>query len=563
MLLRHDYTVVLLAFFLLVTVFPGLGFCCGAAQPDKAVFYPDEAQLSVGEEKEVISLPSGRKAIIIALPNGALRDSFMLSINGVPAQGYYWPEKEEKEEILALCRKEPVPSFAELPENETSAERKELLGKLLPLSEQVARIEGELQATQIRLNLLNKSYENFGSNRGENISPAEEASKLSKVYAEEYPKLQKDFQTQQRSLMDAKNLMEKEQKKLADFDRRNNSDIVVIPHPEAGRQKLRYDYVLPASCAISYRLDARPDKSEFSVNQDVALYQNSGMAWKNVDLYVSTVRRDKTLRPGNMRGWTIRLEDKVKRQQPKMDMVMMEAPAAAPMAQLALPKESKSYDAKVQRPQLEDRGTYRLWSLGRQNLSYGAPVTLSLASDVYQAKFRYTLRPVNSPKGFLTADVNLDKAIELPPGLAQFSVDGAVMGKEYFSFNGDSGVIFFGSDPQVTATMKDLKKTSGEKGFFSKEQTRSWHWLITVKSTRSKPVEVMLEDPAPVTVEESINIITQSTPRPEEIVNEPKDGGARIYRWNMTLQPGEAKEVNHQIQLVAPIVPDKEIIPGR
>ena len=191
------------------------------------------------------------------------------------------------------------------------------------------------------------------------------------------------------------------------------------------------------------------------------------------------------------------------------------------------------------------------------------PVHLSLASDVYKAEYYYTLRPVSSPKGFLTADLNLPAALELPPGTAQFSVDGAVMGRQNFSFNGDRGTIFFGSDAQVTASMKDMQQTSGEQGFFSKEQTRSWHWQITVKNTRPKPVNIVLEDPAPVTRNENVNIIAQSTPRPEEIVNEPRFGGARIYQWKATLPPGESLVIKHQIQVIAPLLPDTVIAPGR
>ena len=536
------------------------------ALPDKALFYPDEVQLSVAVEDNAVSLPSGGKGFVVVLPQGVLRDTFMLSLGGIPAQGYYWPEKEEKEAILSSLGK-PAPTFTTLPDNETDAARRALLEKLLPLDAEAARLAGEVSSVQMRRDLLRKSYEEYGQNAGDKVSPAEEAVRLSELYGKEYAKLEKELLLQQKSLADARQALGRVQKELENFDRLHNGDVVVIPHDQGGRQKLQYAYVLPASCEQSYRLDARPDKKEFSLNQDAAFRQDSGFTWKDVDLYLSTVRRDKTLRPANLRPWEIRLVEKPKEADYKMspggsgkrEELAMMAPAPAPSEDRLMEKSL----ARQRVNTVEDRGTYRVWSLGKRDIAHGMPVNLSLASNVYPAKFMYTLRPIYSPKGFLTADIDLPEAVELPLGMAQFSVDGAVMGRQVFSFDGNKGTIFFGSDPQVTAIMRDLKRTSGKQGFFSKEQTQSWHWEITLKSTRPNPVAAILEDPAPVSKDETVNLVIQSTPRPEELVNEPIYGGARIYRWEVTLNPGEPVLVKHQIQLVAPMTPGKEIVPGR
>lgn len=562
----HRITTSLLSVLFLLVLFSGFGYCAGTPdRPDKALFYPDEVQLSVSVEAEALALPSGGHGFVVALPEGALADTFMLSIDDMPAQGYYWPGKTEKEAILALLGKQ-VPNFAGLPENERNPERRALLEKQLPLAAEAARAEGDLKATQMRLNLLKKSFDTYGGQEGKNISPAEEAGRLFDLFGNEYARLQKDLLLQQKALADTKDLLARAQKELSDFDRFHGGEVVVIPYDKDGRQKLHYSYVLPASCEISYRLDARPDKGEFSVSQDVAFRQNSGFSWKNVDLYVSTVRRDKTLRPLNINPWEIRLvarpKPAAKYEMAQGNMAMMDA-EVAPQAMSPQPAKLKKARAMAAAPVLQERGTYRVWSLGSRTIAHGAPVNLSLASDVYPAKFRYTLRPISSPKGFLTADIDLPNPLELPPGMAQFSVDGGVMGRQAFSFDGNKGSIFFGSDPQVTAIMKEIRQTSGEQGFFSKEQTRAWQWEITVKSTRPKPVVAVLEDPAPFSKEEIVNLIIQSTPRPEEMVNDPDDGGARIYQWTLNLNPGEPVLVKHHVQMVAPVTPDKALIPGR
>jgi len=216
----------------------------------------------------------------------------------------------------------------------------------------------------------------------------------------------------------------------------------------------------------------------------------------------------------------------------------------------------------VAAPVAEERGTFRLWNLGKRRIEHKTPVTLALASDTYPASFLYTIRPLSNPKGFLTASLSLPEALELPPGMAQLSVDGAAIGSRRFSFNGDKGEIFFGSDPQVTATMRDLRRSGGQQGFFSKEQTLLWHWQITLRNTRGKAVAVVLEDPAPTATDNAITVKATSTPKPETVVNDPEHGGAAIYRWKASLKPGESLVVEHKVEVSAPAGQDKVLDPG-
>lgn len=540
------------------------------SQPYKVFFYPDEAQVEVEESLSPVTLPSGENGFLIPLPSQAKRDSFLVSVDGTPAQGYYWLDEKERDAALFACRNIPLPNGAVLPENETSPERKAILEKIAPLAEELALTEGRLAAAEARLTLWKKTLEEFGPGRKSSFSEADEAAKLDAAYAENYPQLHVSAQKERRALEDVQRRLAKAEQELQEFDHDRGVSVIAIPVKAGSKapQKLSYGYILPASCQISYRLDARPDSGEIGISQDVVLYQNSGLAWKDVDLYVSTVRRDKTLRPSLLPQWQVALASKAPQARARMESkaTMKKELDMMALSQVAVSEELAPEPipaAPAPAPIMEEKGTFRLWGLGKQNVMAGAPVHLSLASDTYKAEYYYTLRPISSPKGFLTADLALPSSLELPPGMAQFSVDGAVMGRQIFSFNGDKGIIFFGSDPQVTVTMRDMKQTSGEQGFFSKEQTRSWHWQITVKNTRPKPVDIVLEDPAPVTRNDNINIITQSSPRPEEVVNEPRFGGAHIYRWKAALPSGESLVVKHEIQVIAPLLPDMEIAPGR
>ena len=89
---NHNSIVFLCFLFALFLLLPTVAFAgITPDQPDKAVFYPDEVQLNAEVEADALILPSGGKGFVVVLPYGALRDTFMLSIGGVPAQGYSWP----------------------------------------------------------------------------------------------------------------------------------------------------------------------------------------------------------------------------------------------------------------------------------------------------------------------------------------------------------------------------------------------------------------------------------------------------------------------------------------
>lgn len=577
-----------LAFILLTALFishKAMAFSPGPAQPLKVVFYPDEIEITVEEKLAPEELPSGGNGFLLALPAKAKSDSLLISINGTSAGGYFWLDPEQIERVAS--RSSQAPGKGTLPENEPSPERRALLERLILLDTEVAEKRGALTAAASRITLWEKSLALFGESSDSPIlsspSPADEALKLNDAYAQQIPALYLERDKQQRALDDAVLRRDKARKTLHDFDHREGMSVAAVPlaAPLAtrGETLLRYSYVMPGSCTLSYRLGAYPDKGEVVIDQDAVLTQNSGFVWTEADVYISTLRRDRTLQPRNIQPWRISLIDKIQPLAASAEnsyltrqRIQQEVPMSAPMQAsvegnfetMGKSQEEalSAPDSHMAPPTAEERGTFRMWSLGKRRIENNTPVILALATDSHEASFLYTVRPVNNPKGFLTASLSLSKALELPPGPAQFTVDGAAIGSRAFSFNGNKGEIYFGTDPRVTATMRNMQKSGGEQGFFSKEQTLLWHWQITLHNARTKAVDIVLEDPAPVAQDTSIAIKTTSTPKPESLVKSPEHGGAAVYRWKTGLQPGETKIIEHTVEISAPANKDKALDPG-
>jgi uncharacterized protein (TIGR02231 family) len=334
--------------------------------------------------------------------------------------------------------------------------------------------------------------------------------------------------------------------------------MVFLPSGMAGGKTalLRYTYILPGSCRTAYDLNALPAENSLSIAQSASLVQSSGFAWKDVQVFVSTSGRDRGLDPQGLLPWRIRLgaPEPSPPARPLSRTAVQQSAIAAYATQDAEFKENSLQEA-------EEKGVFRLWNIGRHSLDADVPATVSLASNSYPASFHYTLRPSRGSRGILSAELALDQALELPAGQARFFVDAVFVGTRTLSLNGKAALLHFGSDPQVVVTRVDRKRASGEQGFLSKEQTVFWHWDFIVSNTRNRPVEAWIEDPLPDALDSAITVKVDSSPEPEEEVLDWRQDSAKIYRWKISLAPGEVRTITHKVTVLAPS--DKTLDPGR
>jgi hypothetical protein len=573
-----------LLFLLSATAAPA--FAPDPEQPSEAVFYPDEARLTVVQNLEAEKLPSGATGFVLVLPADADSDSFMLRINGVPAQSVYLPDEQEAQILLAPHGQSAPAYAAALPDREPSPERRALLEKLVALEDERAPAEGRAAAADARLALLRKSFDVYGArahngaatagetprprqsprdrsgqNPSEFFSPSAEASALDADYAKRYPDVYAEREKQHRILADVAPRLEEARKALRDFDgRRKRALLYVAPFAADGqRHRLTYTYTLPASCKLRYTLDAAPDAGEVAVYQEATLTQNSGITWKDTDIYIAALRRDRMLIPPDLRPWEVATVDK--------------APAApAPVALEEQPRPDlrravrpmQSNAAAVPAgPAQTEQSAFRLRHVGKQTLQHQTPLRVNPAPDILTAAFSYTLRPSVTNRAFLAAAFSLPGPLALPPAPARFSVDGVVVGHRSFSINSDKGTIFFGADPLVDVEMRNIARSGGEHGVFAKDETFTRHWLFTVRNLRKKAVDVVLEDPAPVSENEAVHITTQSSPQPELPVNPPEEGGAKVYVWKARLESGAELRIDHKVTARAPQDKNRILVPGR
>lgn len=514
------------------------------AAPVSALFYPNEILLTVEENITPAFVPDKGKALCITLPQGNVQN-FSAIVNGAPATSFYWIENPENEHALTSSL-------------ENDPDRKALLLTKETVETELNQKQAAIKTAETRLVLWEQRQP-----RKEPLAP-EEMLKLDAALAEHLPPLFANLSKDKRALELLEKDLEKARDALAIFDNQRRENIMALPFdgPDGKAALVRYTYIIPGSCATTYSITAYPAKNTLRIEQEAALYQTTGQAWKNVEVFISTTRRDTAVRPNSIPLWLIRLHDK--------NMPLPAAPRAMHDSKMQQMSELTAAEAPMEMemaapapaaPVQSEMGTFRLWSLGKRTIDSDVAVNLPLASEEHKAHYFYTLQPAYNPKGFLTAELNLDKALELPQGKTRLFVDDVSIGEQTMSINGNKAIVYFGSDPQVTAHMRDVQRSKGEQGFISKEQSRLWHWEIAVRNTRGRPVEVWVLDPIPTVQDTAVKLSVESKPKPEETTTARQLGASPVYCWKLTLQPGEAKTIDHKVHLTAPV--DKFLSPGR
>lgn len=526
------------------------------AAPVSALFYPDEIHLTVEDRLAPTVIPGKGAGLRIVLPAEATRNSFSISVNEVPANSFYWLDKQP----------EAVPLFSngdrnEAEENSIEAKRQPLLDAITEIEEGLDARKAASKARKARISL----WENLDT--GDEKFKTDDILKLDTVFSERLEDLYAAESKNERAIAVLQQKLEKAHAALILYDTSHvRHHVAVIPFSGDKPVSVRYSYIMPGTSSTAYRLVAYPTRDALSIEQDVTLFQNSGKTWNDVDIYVSTARRDKTLRPRPLSPWRITLMENAPPVEPRSFSRHNKAQAEIQMSQMArLDMNAMEIEGSAlppaPAPVQEEKGTFRLWSLGKKTIASGVGVTLPLAKDEHNAKYYYTLQPSVNPRGFLTASLALEKALELPRGTARLFVDDVAIGEQAMAINGTKATIFFGTDPLVTATMRDLKHSTGEKGLISKEQTVLWHWEITVRNARGRAVEVSIQDPLPEEQDTAVKLAVESTPMAEKATTASQLGATKIYEWKFTLQPNETRVIKHKVEITAPA--DKFLQTGR
>lgn len=295
-----------------------------------------------------------------------------------------------------------------------------------------------------------------------------------------------------------------------------------------------------------YVLEARTTEKTVIVRREAVIHQRTGEDWHGATLRLSTLPPSANAAPVTLRPWLVR---------PGVGPVATArmAKAAAPEQFMAAPEADSANLMQSAPPVRSEEVASAVWELGRFTVLSGQAQQVTLDSQRWKAAFYRLLRPSVSKYSWLMATVTPENPQVFEEAEADLYVESRYLGRSLFSFSGRSGDLAFGRDMAVTASMEVDSKQSGESGFLSKNRTQSWAWTIKARNAHTFSVEVWVEDAAPQSGDERIELRVESQPKP---VSE-----NHILRWKLPLTPGQDSVIRHKVTSAAP--DDMQIYSGR
>jgi uncharacterized protein (TIGR02231 family) len=524
------------------------------AQPQSATFTGGEVRLAVSQELVPEKAGEGQR-FVIRLPAGTIRDSLSLTINGKPADAFTWvdassPDADQPPALLSA--------------SETDERRRILLADIESLVRNGAALEAERKTLELRL----RHWENIvGIDPSDEDAPAPYPSvpgnevKVDELILARVPAIVVALRTGDAAIDENARLLAAAQKALQAHDAARRGETVHVPAASPEAAQIQYSYIMPANARLHYHLDARPGQNALDIASLAELRQTTGIDWKGVDVSLALSQRPRWLAPTAPPPWIIdyaekAVEDAVTRNAvhrilPSRSMNILESRAVVPEADTI--------------PCIEavQRETYRLWKLGRRDIASDQPLSVQLSHATHPATFAYTLRPRLQRSAHLRANVTFSQPEELPSGRASCFVDGDFVGTQTLDLSGTEATIFLGTDPLVTATLRDMDSKRGEQGLITKSQTRNWHWQILVENKRTRTVDVRVEEAAPVVRDSSIKLKIAATPEPVQAVplDPSADPSLRYLVWERQVEAQGTFAMDLKVTVEA--AADKTLIPGR
>lgn len=180
-------------------------------------------------------------------------------------------------------------------------------------------------------------------------------------------------------------------------------------------------------------------------------------------------------------------------------------------------------------------------------LSDDKDYTVQIDELQINAQMGYFSAPIEVPHAFLVAKITDWERFDLLEGVVSLYVSGTYIGQSLLSpqNTGDTMRVSLGSDRSVVVEREELKEFSKEQ-IIGNKIVDYRGYTIKLKNNKDKLVRLHLQDQLPVSTSRDINV---DLIEPEGKVFDEDKG---ILDWNLTLLPGESKQITFKYMVKRP-----------
>jgi uncharacterized protein (TIGR02231 family) len=339
---------------------------------------------------------------------------------------------------------------------------------------------------------------------------------------------------------------------------------VMSERPTVAEITLTY-YVQQAGWTASYDLRASKENQNVELKHRAAVYQNTGIDWKDVFLTLSTGDPNQgntkpTLTPQYLAYYMPQVQVYGAKANAKYKQPMPQAynnnsnVASAPAVDMAK-EEVEAADEKMDKDGVID---FTQVNQNMMRIEYEIKLKYAIESDnkahnvVIQSKtipavYSYSVVPKLDLDAFLMARVTDWEDMNLMPGAARIYFDNSYIGESYINprNTNDTLQLNLGRDKSIVVTRTKVKDKCKDK-MMSDNHVLTQVYDITVRNTKNTPIRLVIEDQMPVTKEQDIKI--------EYLEN----SGARFNTetgklvWDFNLKPKDTKRLTFSYEVKSP-----------
>lgn len=342
--------------------------------------------------------------------------------------------------------------------------------------------------------------------------------------------------------------------------------IVTVMSERATAAEITLTYfVQQAGWTASYDLRASKENQNIDLKHRAAVYQNTGIDWKDVLLTLSTGDPNQgntkpVLTPQylayNMPIQNYRSAAKMKQAMPQVAYQNNNMAGNAPAAEME--KKEQLDEVVVVSEERDGVADFTQIHENMMRIEYEIKLKYTIESDnkahnvVIQSKtipavYSYSVVPKLDPDAFLMARVTDWEDMNLMPGAARIYFDNSYIGESFINprNTNDTLQLNLGRDKSIIVTRTKVKDKCKDK-VMSDNHLLTQVYDITVRNTKNSPIRIVIEDQMPVTKEQDIKI--------EYLEN----SGARFNSetgkliWDFNLKSKDSKKLTFSYEVKSP-----------
>ncbi len=423
---------------------------------------------------------------------------------------------------------------------------------------------------QAELAVLNTNRDLKGENQNLSIAQIKEAGEYYRTRTLEINKQVSKLNKEKQKLNNQIELIRYQLTELNFNENQRSNQIIVLIDSEVATTTSCTIRYLVSDCgwAATYDLAATDLNQKINLKYKARIYNNTGNDWNNVDLILSTADPLLSASQPILEPWYIDFQalNQAKNKTPQSPLnykadyrsnVASELTVANQRVydnymldkdeeMLTFGDDFKRLDQKKNQKPAVKLKQIEISELSAEFVitnkfscpSDSKPYSVDVKEMNLDANFSHVSIPKLDQGAFLIANITGWQELDLVPGPTNVYFGGVYVGVSQIDTRnvGDTLALSFGRDTKVTVLRK-LKKEVSSKKVMGSTKKETYLYETSIRNNQNVPIKINVFDQIPLSRNTDITIST------DEISNGSKDLVTGEVKWEITLQPGETKNI--------------------